>query len=315
MTTQYTEYQSTDGSAPTLSGTAGEFITVLTKCLIDGYGSKAAAGWAAEYTGTNKKVFRAPSGNRCRLRVADDGTGSASYARVIGYESMTNVDTGTGPFPTEAQQSGGLYWHKSNGANSTQRYWYVAANDRSIFILISTAGSATQHRHAYFFGDFKSLVTAGDAYNCMIVGATSSTSTTATGLIQGVTAIANTTAGNYIARTAAQTGGSVAAGRHMDTIKGTGSLGATFGTGGLPYPSNNLGGLSVCPMWINENSDLRGMMPGIWVPLHDKPLADLATDTGAGDLSGKSFRAVTPSSGTNAGQFLIETSNTLGTYS
>ena len=34
---------------------------------------------------------------RLYLRVADDGTGAATYARVRGYESMSDVDTGSDP--------------------------------------------------------------------------------------------------------------------------------------------------------------------------------------------------------------------------
>jgi hypothetical protein len=33
--------------------------------------------------------------------------------RASGYESMSDVNTGTGPFPTAAQVAGGGYWEKS----------------------------------------------------------------------------------------------------------------------------------------------------------------------------------------------------------
>ena len=51
-------YRSTDGSAPTLSGTAGDLINLLDKCLVSGYGSSTAAGWTKPYTSTNAAAFR-----------------------------------------------------------------------------------------------------------------------------------------------------------------------------------------------------------------------------------------------------------------
>lgn len=111
-----TIYRSSDASAPGLTGQAGSLIGVLDACLVNGYGAKAAAGWAKEFSGTNLAVYRAPSGNRLRIRVNDTGT---TVARVVGYETMTDVDTGVNPFPTAAQVSGGLYVRKSETADST----------------------------------------------------------------------------------------------------------------------------------------------------------------------------------------------------
>ncbi|MGE3907973.1 MAG: hypothetical protein AB7K36_01385, partial [Chloroflexota bacterium] len=51
-------YRSTDSGAPVLTGQAGSLLNLLDKCLVDGYGSKAAAGWSRPYTGTNKTAYR-----------------------------------------------------------------------------------------------------------------------------------------------------------------------------------------------------------------------------------------------------------------
>ena len=57
-------YKSTDSGAPTLTGQAFSLISLLLACLVDGYGSKAAAGWTKPYTGTNLA-----SGNVLRFNV------------------------------------------------------------------------------------------------------------------------------------------------------------------------------------------------------------------------------------------------------
>ena len=81
-----------DTGAPTLNNTAGSLIAVLDFCL-------PQRGWVKEFTGTNKAVYRAGTGNRKFYRVLDDnssGYGSHYFASITGYDSMTDVDTGAG---------------------------------------------------------------------------------------------------------------------------------------------------------------------------------------------------------------------------
>ena len=96
-------------------------------------------GWEKVYTGTNKAVYRSldVTGPRHYLRVDDTG---ATFARVRGYESMTDIDTGVGPFPTDAQMSGGGYWHKSTVASAAAVRWKVLG-DEKMFVLAVAAGS------------------------------------------------------------------------------------------------------------------------------------------------------------------------------
>lgn len=99
-------YHSTDSSAPVLSGQVGALIGVLDAILVNGYGSKAAVGWTKAFSGTNMAAYKQSAGsNQLYLRVDDT---NATDARVVGYETMSDVNTGTGPFPTATQQSGGL---------------------------------------------------------------------------------------------------------------------------------------------------------------------------------------------------------------
>lgn len=108
-------FTSSDSGAPALSGTNGTFVTLLDWILV------TKGGWTQVYSGTNKAVYRAPSGNRFYLRVVHDSavSGSAQRATVRGYESMSGIDTGTDPFPTVAQQSdANSNWSASQAANS-----------------------------------------------------------------------------------------------------------------------------------------------------------------------------------------------------
>ena len=126
----------------------------------------APAGWQKVYSGTNKAVYRSTdaAGPRHYLRVQDT---TYSQARVIGYVSMTDVDTGEGPFPTEAQFSGGGYWLKSTSSGSTATGWKIVTDPH----MILYAAAPQQHQDAIFtatalrgFGWTVPLRAAGDQW-------------------------------------------------------------------------------------------------------------------------------------------------------
>src|SRR4051812_21450587 len=166
-----TVYRSTDPSAPVLDGLAGSLVNLLDKCLVAGYGAKAAAGWTKPFTGTNTAVFRQGGGNSFYLDVADNGPGVATTqeARLRGYEAMTAVATGTGPFPTVALAANGLFIRKSAAAAATARVWTLIADDRTFYLFIQSGDVAGQW-WGFNFGDFYSYVTGTDNYRTMIIG-------------------------------------------------------------------------------------------------------------------------------------------------
>ena len=68
-----------------------------------------------------------------------------------------------------------------------------------------------------------------------------------------------------------------------------------MGYGGLPYPHPVDGGLYMSPVGVAEGvgaasqAVLRGVMRGIWNPLHNVPLNQGDIFQGNGDLLGKTF--------------------------
>ena len=136
----------------------------------------APAGWSKTYSGTNLAVYRGDdvTGTRLYLRVDDTGT---TNARVVGYESMSDVNTGTMPFPTAAQQSGGYYWPKANAANGTARGWTVIGDGRTFWVHLHTATTSIGvSGWTGGFGDFSSYKSA-DAYSCSLNGSTTDVAT------------------------------------------------------------------------------------------------------------------------------------------
>lgn len=261
---------------------------------------KAPAGWTKPYSDTNKAAYRMGGGNQRYLRLDDSGTGF--NARVVGYEEMSAISTGTGPFPTSAQFSGGLYAPKSSVTTSVARDWVAAVTDRVLILHVVVDGNTT-NPHALFFGDFKSLK-SGDQYNTLLIAA--SLTTLSANSFSDVSAISSAVAAHYCARSYTQLGGSVEMGKHVDGVK-SGSTSADLGSAGLSYPNPSDGGLYLSEVFVHEPFNFRGTLPGVWAPLHARPITHGDTFDGAGDVAGRKFLALNLY---NSGQFFLETSNT-----
>lgn len=249
---------------------------------------RAPLGFSKVYSGTNKAAYRAGDvmSSRLYLRVADDGTGAATYARIRGYENMSDVDTGTGPFPTDAQASGGLYWGKSSVASSTARAWRLFGDSQGFYLFVNHDGSGAWIGVACI--DIQSE-RAGDAYRTLIVGGS-----TATVSNQGPLHVVNNStasAGHYFARTYAQTGTSIAAFKlsHYMAASGIGYTGITY-----PAPMGNQFYCAPVDVWegtgYSAATALRGPLPGIYAPLHPSTqLTDGSYQTDIAGLDGRTL--------------------------
>lgn len=284
-------YRSTDSSAPVLTGTAGDLVNLLDKCLVAGYTGKTAAGWSKPYTATNAAVFRMGAGNQFYLDVNDNGasnglTGaSGQEAAVRGYEVMTAASTGTGPFPTTAQVAAATAnWRKSATANATARGWFVIADDRSFIIGIQVGDSPARYL-LHSFGDFYSTKSS-DAYRTHLSVRTSVNGTSTPSTLGGTlsTNSATGTSGIYVARIAAGTGASV--NEALVTVGSSWEIAASF-TGALD------GNVSVAPLLLFDvSSVLRGRLRGLYQIQTPIGLADADTFTGTGDFAGRAFVVV-----------------------
>lgn len=127
----------------------------------------APAGWAKAFSGTNLAAYRAidPTGTRMFLRVDDTGT---TNARVVGYESMSDVNTGVRAFPLDTQLAGGGYLPKANAANATARAWTLIADSRGWWLHTHTATTSLGIAGSVWgFGDYDSFK-SGDPFACAL---------------------------------------------------------------------------------------------------------------------------------------------------
>lgn len=311
-------YRSTDGSAPVLTGQAGSLVALLYACLVTGYGAKAAAGWAREFTATNKAVFRAATGNRLRLRVDDTGT---QEARAVGYETMSDVDTGTNAFPTSGQVSGGLFIRKSNTADATSRPWVLIATGTAFYFLphnlssdwlVPLTSDYTYLSGQFFFGEFPSFK-AGDAYNTAIIGAeVTGTSVGRLGTTVSQTTTFSGSIGHYMPRQYYQMGNAV----QFNLYPAMSYYGpSTMGASGGVFPDPISGAMHLSPLYLIENGPssfgyVRGVLPGLWMPCHALPANHGDQLSGSGDTTGKTFLLANVSSTVTLGRGAFEISDT-----
>jgi hypothetical protein len=254
--------------------------------------------WVKVYAGTNKAAYRSTHVQSAGhfLRVDDTG---ALVARVRGYEAMTDVDTGTGPFPTDAQISGGGYIHKAiSGVASAIRY-KLFCDERFVFICIAAASVANALHvaaPARGFGDPIVLAPGGDAWGTVLSAAGSSSSIAGQGsLSSGMVS----TAGGFCVgpRAVSALGGAVL----MDPKPFVGSVGVVSGGDSSSLgvlPSEVDGQVKTSKLFLKEQAASkppRVVIPGVgYVPQGGAygPLADGDTMDGAGDLAGRRLMAV-----------------------
>lgn len=181
-----------DGKARVLTS-SGNTLTFATAAADGSYtatGIKyAPAGWEKVFSGTNKAVYRSTNflDSRHYLRVDDSHN---QWARVRGFEVMSDVDTGTGPFPADAQMSGGGYWHKATSANGTDIPYLLAADAQMLLVAVASAqGNNPTYMSAPVrgFGTPLALNPAGDVFATVLTAAGSDTSNYANAQLAGGT--------------------------------------------------------------------------------------------------------------------------------
>ena len=255
-------------------------------------------GWDKVFTGTNKAVYRSAdvTGPRHYLRVDDAGT---TAARVRGYESMTDVDTGTGPFPTDAIMSGGGYWWGSSTASSAAVRWKLFADSRVLLLAIapySHSSTTTIAAPLRGFGDPIALRPGGDNWCTFLSAAGSSIGHPPQGALDGGNPAASSTAGLSVAPRAWQGLGSAVTLRPVALTGGTAPSGADPSLGA--FPSEIDGELKISPMLLFEagaGKPPRARVPGVWHISQTGaygPLGDGDLLAGAGDLAGRTLMCV-----------------------
>ena len=265
----------------------------------------APIGWTKPFSGTNKGVYRSneSTATKMYLRVDDNNpnadTNQTSALR--GYEIMTDIDTGIGPFPNVAQMATGIFLNKSYTTGSAVRKWVLVGDGYSFHFFYAQNVNYPDIYRQFFFGDIASEM-ASDPYGCLIYGDTISSPTSNPENGQGtyiINASGLTTAqtGHYMARAYGQTGSSIGVGKLSSY-----SLNSTtvFGNGPIPFPSPQNNGLYVAPVLIGDPSNIiRGQIKSIYYPLHSRPLGHGGVSSNFSAMPGHTLYAVATANSAN----------------
>lgn len=259
----------------------------------------APAGWDKPFAGTNLAAYRSadPMGTQMFLRVDDSGT---TNARVVGYEAMTDVNTGVQAFPTAAMLAGGMYWPKANG---TFKGWVLVADSRTFWLMTiagNSAGSIATNGFCMGFGDFASRK-SGDAYACFLSAATTDVSSDQSMSVQDAGAssysgVSLGTNGLVAARAFTGLGGAAPLARVAGgLLLSTSNTASGSANGVTSYPNGPDNALLLVPMVVLESGPvLRGSQRGILFVPQNAYAAFLTRDKvdGQGALLGRKLVAL-----------------------
>jgi len=283
---------------------SGNILTFATSAGDGSYSGSigikyASAGWEKPFTGTNKAVYRSTdvTGARFYLRVDDSNN---VFTRVRGFESMSDVDTGSGPFPLDAQMTGGGYWHKAVSANATAIPYLLAADAKLLLQAICHGVSSSTENTitaVYGFGEGPPINPAGDAFATVLSAAGSTGNSPNYGALSGATNDGSTQGGAWFARGWQGLGSAVYA-RPVPESGSTSALSGNDSTLGYG-PGRVDGAVKMARMLLKEQGnpgELRSIVPGCcFVPqaLDNSLFAtSFALTEGAGDLAGRRLAAV-----------------------
>lgn len=280
MTRPVTVYRWDDAGAPQISiANYLDFVNVLKKCLVDGYGAKAPLGWTVEYEDAvnNKIVFRNSTIN-----------GSGGYVQfwyvnsnTIYMQSATHM-TGIDLFVNEG------YVNSINlASNFNNAKWIVIGTDTAFYIEVCTPvlvkyNHSSSGSRVYFCGDFISSA-INDPSTFISIGACSrsfsSSQTTAIG-IGNNSALSGTNLTDTLPFTALSASTSTAMLSIASETDGTPTrlnyclitLGAAYSYGSTLAPQ---GGIPLNVVYITESNGaiipsnpnspkFRGFMPGLY---------------------------------------------------
>ena len=266
-------------------GTAAGTITI----------KMTSAGWAKPFSGTNLAAYQATdvTGIRAFLRVDDTDT---ENARVVGYESMSDINTGTGRFPTQQQIADGGWWQKNYSTNGPKN-WAVFCDHRTMLIFIASFSGSPITKSSggtRMFGDAIALNPSGDAYATVLSCSPSNQQNYNNACID-----VDGSAYHYFPREYTGLGGSVAKNTYPYTGSPTVSGNDDY-FGNFPSPVD--GGLKLSRKYFNNPSIVslkapRADLPGLYhVPQYGLGNSfDLGSSiVGAGVLAGRTLKAVTP---------------------
>lgn len=157
-----TVYRYTDAGAPQLTnGTPSEWINILKKVLVEGYGDKQPLGWTLEFedAATRSVAFRnstTDGGSGGYVKFYSLGGSNTAYTRMVMKcaISMTSINDFTKPL-----------WARGLTSSSSTKGWEIIGTSRGFYLilhytvnLLNSLNGYQYDTQVYFIGDIESSV-------------------------------------------------------------------------------------------------------------------------------------------------------------
>ena len=256
----------------------------------------AGAGWEKAFTGTNLAAYRSTHLSSTRMFLHVDDAAAAS-ARVVGFESMSDVSTGMGPFPSAVQISQGGYWPKSNVAGPAARAWTLIADSRGFVLHTHAGASSGLSGSVWGFGDL-AADRSGDAYACVLQCSSSDVSAGSSSAASAMEyAAANGGGSSFMPRSFTAVGSAVNGGNGCEAyVTASSGPAGSFSNPMVPvYPNPADNSLVFTRKIVYEpNVSRRGAFRGLLFPAQNCHAAFAWRDVidGQDELSGRKLMAI-----------------------
>lgn len=151
-------FKSTDAGAPQLGRTdAGDLLTILRGCLVEGYGTRTPAGWTMPFSDLPNKIacFKSVTGDTLRL----DDNHDYQHASGLGFKEMTDLNTGTEQYPSNDFIGNPLTHHwrlqKRYNTNSVYDAWFVVASEDWFYFVQPENQASQSYPSGFYFGKYE----------------------------------------------------------------------------------------------------------------------------------------------------------------
>lgn len=261
------EHRENDTGVASITAIGG-FIAVMDEIIALG-----GVNWTKAFSGTNVAAYKQPTAaGDFYIRVDDT---NAAYTELVGYKNMTDIDTGTDPFP----DAGSGYFRKYDSAAGDQSGWGCMITDR-FFHLFNRFGTTDSDLSSVSFGK-PNGIDDSDAYGALLMCAegNSGTSSTASVLTRN-----NSNLGSWWCRNNAGDAGAA------DLYRGFGpNTSYAWEASGVTHPLAGRSGSYIAPMALCDDSAraiVRGYMPGFLCSSARQPWGNEESVTLAGNYAG-----------------------------
>lgn len=150
-------FRSSEVGAPQLgSTTSGDLLTILRACLVEGFGSRTAAGWTMPFSDLPNKIacFKSATGDTLRL----DDSIHYQYASGLGFKSMSDLNTGIEQYPNADTIGDDTTYHwrlqKRYGTATQHDPWYVVASEDWFYFVQFQNSTNQNYPSGFYFGEY-----------------------------------------------------------------------------------------------------------------------------------------------------------------